>query len=341
MNKIAITTAICYLVSYNISFASTDHRTTTNNFTFIEASDPQPYRADENPGDTGDPNATANRVPWKAVIEPTYLSMKYIGAQFMIINGDMTEYGRSTTWIDTKNMFKKANIKVFFGLGNHDIHNNLNDCKDDNIFRNKNQCAVNSMNELYTFVQYGYDGYIDPPGVSYDAKSESSSSTIGSFAYSFDRGNIHFVQLNNYPQYTVNKISGRKWFPGKWSRNDISFTITSALPWLEQDLTKAQLDGKRIILNYHQSAAALDSKEFKDILSKFKIDAIFAGHVHAQIYNSNYFNNIPLFESAALFNGGYYKVDVDAEGMTVDSIQGETGSPVSTGAAHKYRVKWQ
>src|SRR6185295_6439152 len=68
----------------------------------------------------------------------------------------------------------------------------------------------------------------------------------GSLSYSWDIGDVHFVQLHNYPAYVA---SWNGWNAGAARRE--FFEITSSMDWLRNDMTKARNEGKKIILNMH------------------------------------------------------------------------------------------
>ncbi|CAI0915377.1 TPA: RICIN domain-containing protein [Serratia marcescens] len=316
-------------VTFLLLIASKGLAATPGSFTFIVASDPQPWRLDGMPGDKGDPNSSKNQTPWRNVVYPTYESMKSIGASFAMINGDMTEFGRESTWNDTKTAYEKAGMQIFFGLGNHDYQNNLGDCAD-SISTNKDRCAINSLDHLRMSVLYQSPITV----TNFDASPPDKTHKItGSLSYSFNYKGVHFVQLNNYPEYSINKtlIYGCK--------GCTTYYITNSLSWLDADLAKATADGQKIVLNMHQTGP---TENLKKILGKYKIAALFSGHLHKQYFvpSLSDLNNIPQFVSDALFHGGYYKVTVDASGMSVEALQGESGNAVSSGPFTKYRVDW-
>lgn len=340
--------AIGFLIGVAAPLGNVAHADTTQ-FTFIVGSDPQPWRLNDMPGDQGDPNSSKQKAAWSNIVNPTYSSMSTLGASFAIINGDMTEYGRESTWNDTTAAYGKAKLPVFWGLGNHDYENNVDDCVD-GVGTNYNNCAANSLYHLSFLLRYGVTNAIPLknqdmlfnsfviPNLYGPYKNGTGYHAQGSLSYSFEYGGIHFVQLNNYPDYSIPKeINNNMYY---------YFSTTSALGWLDKDLRDAQARGQKIILNYH--IAGGDSGRggmntltdgLKRILSTYKVSAIFAGHWHEWNYDGNYFNNIPLFVSDAIFHGGYYKVSVDSKGMTVAAMNGVTGKAVPVNGK-SYRVNW-
>jgi hypothetical protein len=95
----------------------------------------------------------------------------------------------------------------------------------------------------------------------------------GSLSYSFDIGDVHFVQLNNYPTYTR---TWRTLFPN----TDHWYTIESSIAWLRDDLPLAALEGQRIVANLHDWGGA-NVAAFRDVLDDFPVSAVYAGHYHS------------------------------------------------------------
>ncbi|MEO4013444.1 metallophosphoesterase family protein [Pseudomonas rossensis] len=209
----------------------------------------------------------------------------------VMINGDITAFGHGNERSYMRGVFEKKLLGLYdYGLGNHDYANNVNDCF-------LNNCAAGSINDL----KARYWG----KGVSMDLAARSGGlGTIyyGSLAYSKSFGDVHVVQLNNEPTYTVSFTSGNP-----FSRT--SFEITDALDWLERDLKNARAQGKIIILNMHKvyrwDGSDDQISRFKQMIEKYKVTAVFAGHDHwgAGAYfdwdKSKHFGSVPVFLSGA------------------------------------------
>src|SRR5262249_3913914 len=127
-------------------------------------------------------------------------SMQAIAAQVgpsnlkgVIINGDLTEYGHDWQFAKYREVYDGLGLKTYPGLGNHDYKNNVNDCAENN-------CA----NRMVTYMNDYVKG-LKP--ASYDFRESNVHYEFpslrkvyeGSLAYSWDIGNVHFVQLHNYP----------------------------------------------------------------------------------------------------------------------------------------------
>jgi cytolysin (calcineurin-like family phosphatase) len=116
----------------------------------------------------------------------------------------------------------------------------------------------------------------------------------GSLAYSKNVGDVHLVQLNNEPTYTT-KIAH--------ALNPTTFNITSALDWLETDLRLARVSGYAIIINMHKwddwQGDWQQQQRFLDMIEKYEVTAIFAGHYHTQGGGKRWMGKVPMFLSGA------------------------------------------
>ena len=331
MNRKSVLRIFRYLVIFAFSTYFIRTMSAQDTFNFIVGADPQAWRLD-----SGDPNSSQNEDPWKGIAGQTYQSMRSLGAKFAIIDGDMTEYGRSETWKDSKDAFSKAGIPILYGLGNHDYANNVNDCADGfNTFYDN--CALNSVNNLYTeilsqlankYQNYGrnFDGLsglnLVRADVTYDVDSDEFLDRFrGSLAYSFEYGGVHFIQLNYCPTYKVNLKNG-----------SFEAFINDSLNWLTDDINAALYSGYKIVLNYHDATSDHDqdqcrpSDKFLDLVKK--VDVVFSGHTHVTNINDANIQGVPHMTAGAIFRGDYYLVSVSSSGMTVTAYNGKTGTAI-------------
>lgn len=284
------------------------------NYTAIIGADPQPWRLH-----TGDPNSKQNRGPWLDVNNKTSQAIKsHNGVYFYIVNGDLTEFGRSGTYKDYANVYKKNQVPVYEGLGNHDYANNVNDCYE-------NSCAYSAVDRMVNELNKYARSLVN---FSKDASRNSLTGTIsGSLAYSWDFGDIHYAQLQNYPTYYV-----------RFYKASTVVSIGKSLYWLEEDLKKAHERGKASIINFHDGSYHFISKSsdaekqrFKSMLSKYNVKAVFLGHTHSQSYcrakDDKVYGNVPIYTAGALFNGDYYLIDVKDKDVNVKAFNGSTGTP--------------
>ncbi len=93
------------------------------------------------------------------------------------------------------------------GLGNHDYENNVDDCGSNwlsplvNSEESGNNCAYRSIMHLKKSIGKLRDGGYVINFDSYETNNNPNGTEFrnlqGSFAYSWDIGNVHFIQLNN------------------------------------------------------------------------------------------------------------------------------------------------
>lgn len=243
----------------------------------------------------------------------------------LVINGDLTAFGHDWQLDAFRELYhKRLRMTVYPGLGNHDIANNVDDCFE-------NGCATGMMQYLKSQVDAlnvrNFD-YADS-GTYYQFPSLKRRHSK-SFAYSWDVGDVHFVQLNNYPTYTA---SWNGWIFSKARRE--YYQIESARQWLIEDLEQATLEGKHIILNYHISAF---TDEITDILQQYKVSAIFAGHLHQYIGQVDFHTlwnfygvgqHLPVFLGGAAVFQKYLLVRFMADQFEVSLVSSEPGGNYS------------
>jgi cytolysin (calcineurin-like family phosphatase) len=187
----------------------------------------------------------------------------------VIVNGDLTEFGKQGSDLEDYDALyeRGVNANVYPGLGNHDYANNVDDCF-------TNFCAsamVDYLNQQVRSLNVAAFDYavVETPLIGTPALRRD---TIGSLGYSFDIGDIHFAQLNNYPTYT------RLW-ERLLPNSDNWYDIRSSIPWLRDDLDAAVAGGRKIILNLHDWGSA-DVAAFRDVLDEYPVTAVFGGHYH-------------------------------------------------------------
>ncbi|MGU3489678.1 metallophosphoesterase [Enterobacter bugandensis] len=280
---------------------------------------------------TGDPNSDENKAPWEHVnnmnVESLNKLYETLNLDFGIVNGDITEFGRKKTWSSFYNVYDKLKIPLYIGLGNHDYANNVNDCVEHPFGTSKNSCAYFSTYEIrkkaVNIYQYKLNNFNYDAGLNLEPVGQ-----MGSLSYSWDNGVFHFVQLHNYPTYHV-KLDD-------WAGN-FGFDITKSLDWLKKDLEQAVQRNKYIIINFHdgtdhfkKETSDYEREFFKKIITDNKVMAIFVGHAHNayQHTDSAFYGSTPVFVSDALFNNGYYVVQSDANGISIDSYKSDDGNPV-------------
>lgn len=158
------------------------------------------------------------------------------------------------------------------------------------------------------------------------------------------------MQLQNYPLYS---LKFDVFDAGAAKRKIID--IKHSLDWLDADLTQARNEGKAIILNYHDSDQhwtdgyssptyeALKLR-FANILKKYEVSAVFAGHYHERIRRSNppirenpakdygkdVYGSVPVFYSDSASQNKYLLVSFQSGQMTVEKVNSVSGATTRT-----------
>lgn len=320
-----------------------DLPTPITNYSVVIMADPQPWRL----GSGGDPNSEdENGSKWRTINQNTSHSiLTHDNVKFHIVNGDLSEFGRQAQYDDYYAIYRTSGVFVTEGLGNHDYHNNVGDCIafETGDFISKDGCAVSAVIRQYKAIQHIKDNVHQIAGSAFSSDITHhvmGGVTVletykGSLAYSWDVGDIHYIQLQNYPTYTVNLTASMLAIAN----------ITDSLDWLAADLEKASLRGKASIINFHDAKPAGSSEshfldksnlpqliKFKEIITAHDVKAIFVGHTHQQAYcrakADTVFGNIPIYTAGAMFNGDYYLVDVQGKNISVKAYNGKTRQPV-------------
>ncbi|EPN4405978.1 ricin-type beta-trefoil lectin domain protein [Escherichia coli] len=237
----------------------------------------------------------------------------YSDADAVIINGDLTEFGHAGEWEDFETIISKLKIPYYYGLGNHDIYNNYNDCWEDNcVIRSITKLFhhVNSKSNIYDFdVNYTH-GYVFP-----DVKETIK----GSLSYSVDFGNVLLIQLNDYDK-GKNPLKINQYVSGGSGVGAMRYEIyrnqDAEYSWLERQLYSAYKNNQVVIVNQHRFDA--DAGNLKKLLDKYNVQLRFAGHHHNAIGEK--WGGFRHSGSSAL--GTYLKVDVDTSKKTAKVYKG-------------------
>lgn len=264
------------------------------------------------------------------------------GAKFkgLIVNGDLTRFGAKD---DNLGRFEKMYVEqtrfpVWPGLGNHDYQNNIDDCGGGNMAPTRNNCAAGMLQFLAEWLQdsgrngqvsYDITRYSKNPG-----QAQGQRNISGSLAYSWEVGDFHFVQLNNYPTYKTHFTRGYDSGISSWDLD-----ITSPADWLDQDLSRAVIKKKVIVLNWHMfdpyANQDLSNREYGKLIAMLdkyagNIKAIFIAHEHSRIgiaaeekdrlylkfpQSSNHIDDIsvPVIYSGSPIWGRFIKADFDSQ----------------------------
>jgi len=249
----------------------------------------------------------------KLTAESLRIANKQKTIKFGIINGDITEYGRTLS-LDSSHKIYDLPFKTFTGLGNHDYANNVGEC-------HKDICDIDMLTYVHKHIESKKNESNFSNNLTWHYQHGHIVTSYGSLAYSWDDGDIHYVQLQNHPSYDV--------YLNKHVHNTkFEYKKTSLMVWLADDLRKARKRGKQIILNMHdadqhffKNTNETGKESFKKIINKNKVTVIYSDHYHGPwiINNKDWFGDVPVRVSDSLFHGGYYLVDIPKSGLSTVS----------------------
>ncbi len=194
----------------------------------------------------------------------------------IIMNGDLSNNGAPPQLNVFQEFYHQIPLPIYIGLGNHDYANYVEP------WGYTNPIAVGNNWGGAASVQYMMQrvSALGIQGDNFD-RSGNAIHIKGSLAYSWDVGNVHFVQLHNYPLYQIS-------FVGVGLRYDLNICLN----WLERDLQRARAAGKYIILNFHDSnehwgdflsdeQTRLLTDMFRRLITQHGVSAVFCGHYHS------------------------------------------------------------
>ncbi|SGY85944.1 Alr1329 protein [Moritella viscosa] len=232
-----------------------------------------------------------------------------------------------------------SGIPVYPGLGNHDYQNYIDDKWCDGWYIEAGGYRAWAQNLCAARLVEWFVGRVKTiPASKNDIKvsGHRGKDISGSLAYSFDKYDWHFVQLNNKPGYTKRFTSYDSWIVRQ--RN---IDIKDSYLWLKNDLNKNK--NKNTVLNYH---IFNNDNEMGTILDDNpQVVAIFAGHYHNMIgsgylNNGNYYNYhnsryyirtpkgriIPVFYSGSAENNIYLHATFKPKSLTVKPVSSVNGN---------------
>jgi cytolysin (calcineurin-like family phosphatase) len=195
--------------------------------------------------------------------------------------------GMTVSWTSIKKLYESTKYSVFPALGNHDYMNNVDDTFE-------NRCATRMVEYLIdmvggmvvkitaeSLIRMSQNMTSKVLGINFDKNEDKSpvkKTITGSLSYSWDIGNIHYVNLNNYPGYQ------KSWSNFRSDRaKRVTVNIQPSWEWLEKDLHFARKQGKSIILAIHDMMEYWtnpDADKFWEICKRFSVSGIFCGHDH-------------------------------------------------------------
>ncbi len=149
----------------------------------------------------------------------------------------------------------------------------------------------------------------------------------GSLAYSFDMGDFHFVQLQNWPGYTAS-------FPAvDFPAGSPGFEVTASYTWLKRDLELATSAHKNIVINMHDAEWLINTpRDFLDAIRNQNVVGVFAGHIHQYAgqrltLDNGLRSDIPVWYSGSAECGTYLYVDFHKRHYNVAVVDATGGTP--------------
>ncbi|MGP3592343.1 ricin-type beta-trefoil lectin domain protein [Vagococcus sp. WN89Y] len=251
----------------------------------------------------------------------TFFAQKYPDVDAVIINGDETEYGHKDEWDKFEEMagYLKG-LPYYFGLGNHDIFNNLNNCYENNCtIRSflKLKDHVRSKKNVYSFDMLFTAGYVFPT---------VRETLKGSFSYSLDFGDVLVIQLNDFEKKRnpINIDQYSSLAPAQGGNGAQRFVIEryqdAQYQWLKNQLEQADIKNQVVILNQHRDDA--DAGKLNELLSKHNVKLRFSGHYHYNVLKTK--NGF--FTSGSTARGDYLKLKINTQKRVVEVYKYKKGT---------------
>ncbi|MGD6836565.1 metallophosphoesterase [Bacillus thuringiensis] len=218
----------------------------------------------------------------------------------VIINGDMTAYGHAWQWSEIQRLLRMLKRRYYYGLGNHDIENNKNDCSLDGCFRNS----------MRYFIKHVEDNKIPSSDRDYILSSATGGGRhTGSFAYVVNFGTICSIQLNYYPTMVTESSV---------SLSD-NYTIRPNIDWLKNKLAMAKSMGQIILVHVHQVDKL--TGEYINLFKTYGVAAIFGGHYHQEAGYKGSTNGIPTFLSGSASQKTYLILEQFSDRLDIYTVK--------------------
>jgi hypothetical protein len=261
----------------------------------------------------------------------------------VIMNGDLTAYGHANEFEAYWQFYEvDLQMNLWPGLGNHDYQGNVDDC-------HENHCAMRMVNYMADKVdQLNATGFDWSVSSYYDFPSNRKKHQ-GSLAYSWNIGDVHFIQLQNFPLYHT---SFDAWH---WGGADLHhYDIRASIPWLIEALKSATAQNKKIVLNFHMAGYSQGADNqtdwwmfggpFKEALEKHgqHVVAIMVGHNHHLIDKRAEFvvshRTIPVFWNGSAIYQRYLLASFEGDSMKIEVVDSSGGKDYSLGSPTHYDI---
>eukprot|EP00122_Pirum_gemmata_P010433 Pgem_evm1s9647 len=224
----------------------------------------------------------------------------------VIINGDLTAFFHPNQLQSFREIYHNSDStlqynKVYLGLGNHDIENNL-----------KKGCKWTTLLDLPNLAFGGGDASCSLAAMEFADKNlrcetggwKAQGTTLRAYnrkahAYAWIDNGIYFIQLN--------------WYMEKVSPDPLGFSNADKLTFLENQLKKAKTEGIPVVLNVHSNHGDIRAitKKYNDT-----VVAVFSGHYHGRMGfmkdEADSTNGIPSFRSSSADFEGFLVLEFDS-----------------------------
>lgn len=319
MKKIAIIPLFLAIYSYSqytlCQDSIVENDGSTSNFSMVTISDPQLFWTENYLDDDLNEALSIKFNNFTVdVVNDIVRSTPDANWQGIIVNGDLTAFGHGNELQAYEDFINQFSLPIYPGLGNHDYANNVDNCGD-------NGCATDMVRYLIDQVknQVPYSTLKRFDYVRQNHPGPGEDVFKGSMSYSWNVGKVHFVQLNNYPEYKASWESSN-------GDNGSIMRIKDSMKWLRDDLSRAiHEDGaETIILNMHDYGdhwAPSNNSEFRDILANYPVTAIFAGHTHETSGAS--ISGVPVYRTGASHKAEFTLLNFSNEQMHVTVYDAE------------------
>ena len=233
----------------------------------------------------------------------------------VMINGDMTAYGHKWQREVIHPLLKRhLQDNYYFGLGNHDYKNNIDDTFNNAAPRDSVLDLIEHHRERVDTLHLDYE------------RNAIQDSYTGSLAYSISFGQVRLIQLNNQPTYRTTITSGWAWPLERHLR----FDIVDSLGWLETQLKEAYAHGQTLLLNLHQpgewQARSDELERFRQMIERYQVAAVFAGHHHKEAgrwyRDARHYGTVPVFLSGSASQSTYLLAELvdDGRALTIKRV---------------------
>lgn len=266
--------------------------------------------------DAGEHSDKADKALSEALIREQYESIaafrrSYPGQHIpVIVNGDLTSQAGLKEQEKIHDLLGLLGDEVYYGLGNHDYENNL----DNAVCKVVTHCAIDALDNLAQHVhRHRQRGHVTD--FDYQALGGGLFRGLqkqGSWSYAFTPEGWEQVlnlQLNNAPNYAATIQWG-------FGSSSYHYNVTPSTPWLARKLPRWSTPGGYdfLLVHVHKPddlrTGFRGPSPFQTMLTTHRVAAVFAGHYHEDMgYYGGSFGGPPVFLSGSASQRTYLIVE--------------------------------